>query len=193
MEVRIANARALGFASFAAGTWMYSMALAGWFPDTVLDSPTMASVVAAVALGLFIAGLASFLRNDHWAAFFFTWWAVLWWGIHVGAGVMGEESNTYAGWYFATIAVVNVILFLAAMRDPEALPVRLVSLAIAVGFVSWAVGAWEEWAFFVALAGYIGLVTALAAYWAAAREALTGEIGGGGAKGATAPPAAGTT
>lgn len=181
MENRIANARALGFASFAIGTWMYCMALAGWFPQTVLASSTMGHVTAAVTLGLFIAALASFLRTDHWAAFFFMFWAAVWWGVRVG-GAPDQAHPGYVGWYLAAIAVVALILFFAALRDLETLPVRLVAAGMALAFISWTLGAWGLGGFFTGLAGYLGLVTALASFWAAAAEALGGEVGKGGAK-----------
>lgn len=191
MDTRIANARALGFASFATGAWMYFMAVAGWFPETELSSATMTMMGLATNLGLLIAGLASFFRKDHWAAFFFTFWAGVWWGSHA-ASVAVEGSVAYAGFSMATLAVVSVILFLAAVRDPEALPVRLVAIGTALTFVIWALAAWGLGDFFAHLAGYIGLLTALAAYWAAAAEALGGEVGKGGAGTATAaPPPAG--
>jgi hypothetical protein len=188
MEHRIANARALGFASSAVGSWMYFMALAGWYPQTVLASPTMAHVAAMVTLGLFIAALASFLRTDHWAAFFFMFFAAVWWGVRVG-GAPDPAHPGYVGWYLAAIAVVASILFFAALRDLETLPVRLVAAGIALAFVSWALGAWGLGTFFVGLAGYLGLVTALAAFWATAAEALGGEVGKGGAKSTTTPSA----
>ncbi|MCG6957704.1 MAG: hypothetical protein LJF04_17070 [Gemmatimonadetes bacterium] len=190
MESRIANARALGFASFGIGVWMYCMALAGWFPESVLTSSTMGNVATTVTLGLFIAAIASFLRTDHWAAFFFMFWAATWWGVRAGNGP-DEGNMVYAGWFFAAIAVVNVILFMAAMRDLETGLVRLVNGGIALAFVCWALGAWGLGMFFVALAGYIGLLTALAAFWAAATEALGGVIGKGGAKSDAATPEAG--
>lgn len=190
MEHRIANARALGFASAAIGSWMYFMALAGWFPQTVLASATMAHVAAMVTLGLFIAALASFLRADHWAAFYFMFTAAIWWGLRAGGGP--DQANMgYTGWYFAAIAVVALILFFAALRDLETLPVRLVAGGGALAFISWTLAAWGLGGFFTGLAGYIGLVTALAAFWAAAAEALGGEVGKGGARSTATAPATG--
>ncbi|MCG6989170.1 MAG: hypothetical protein LJF06_13460 [Gemmatimonadetes bacterium] len=189
MEHRIANARALGFASFAIGVWMYCMVLAGWFPQSVLVSPTMGNVATAVTLGLLIAALASFLRTDHWAAFFFMFWAAVWWGVRAGNGP-DQAHMAYAGWFFAAIAVVSVILFFAALRDLETLPVRLVSVGMALVFISWALGAWGL-GFFTGLAGYIGLVTAVSAFWAAAAEALGGEVGKGGARSTSTTTATG--
>lgn len=175
MEARIANPRALGFASFGMGVWMYSMVNAHWFSGSVLGSSTMGVVAMATTLGLLIAALASFLRNDHWVSFFFMFWAAVWWGIHSAASG-APASAAFAGWFDAALAGVSLILFLGALRNAEAPEVRMLSLGATLALASWALGLWGLGTFFVALAGYLGLLTALFAYWACLAEGLGTDV-----------------
>jgi uncharacterized protein len=185
MESRIANARALGFASWAAGVWMVSMVYAGWAARSAFGSPVMHVVVVTAMLPLLIAGLASFLRTDHWAAFFFMFWTAVFWAHSAMPSGSGQPDPHFAGWSNATFVVVSLILFLAALRDHESMPVRLLSLGALLVFACLALAAWGLGDFFAALGGYIGLVTALAGFWASYAEAMGGEAGRGGATAAS--------
>lgn len=183
MGDRVADAKALGYSAFAIIVWMSSMVSAGWYtPDTAVVN----GVITFAALALLIVALASFLRGEAWhAVFFLLWWAlIMGYKTSMETGMMG--MSPYGAWYDITIALVSFLLFAAALRSSFGLPVVLLSIGVALAYLSSAIGGWAGGRFWMVLSGYIGLVTALAAFWAAA--SAFGRLGGG----QRTTPAAGT-
>lgn len=176
MKDRIADPRALGFAAFAILAWMYSMITAGWFGGaSVIGS--MTGVATFAWLALLVAGFAAFLRGDSWHATFFMLWSALIWGFRVALqhGGMANAAG-YGGWYNIAIAVVSFFLFLAALRAAVGIAVVLVSAGFTLTFVFSALGHWFGGSFWIVIAGYLGLLTGLASFWAMA-VALVGPGG----------------
>lgn len=174
MGDRVADAKALGFSAFAIIAWMSSMVSAGWYtPDTAV----MHGVIVFSALALLIVALASFLRGEAWhAVFFLFWWAlIMGYKTSMETGMMGMSA--YGAWYDITIALVSFLLFAAALRSALGMPVVLLSIGVTLTYVASAIGGWAGGRFWMVLSGYIGLVTALAAFWAAA--SAFGQMGGG--------------
>jgi len=171
MENRVANPNGLGFAAWAIGAWMYSMVPAGWFPLEQLESSTMRGVATFAMLALLIAALASFLRGNAWHGVFFMFWSAIWWGYQ---GTGGGGNEVFVGWYFLAIAVVSFFLWWAALRSGLSLPVNLLSLGLWIAFALWALGYWFGLDVLALIGGYVGLLSALAAFWATAVEMLGG-------------------
>ena len=181
MGDRIANPKALGFAAFGIIAWMYSMLYAGWYaPDST--GTFLHQVASFAAIAMLIAALAAFLRNETWYAVFFMFWAAVIWGYRTGLGMGAVNLNAYGGWYGILIALVSLFLLLAAVRVAAGVPVVLLNLGNALAWISWALAGWLGTRFWAVLGGYIGLVTALAAFWAA--WVAFGAMGGEETKGA---------
>lgn len=83
MGERIANPKALGFAAFGIAAWMYGLLNAGWYSMDAAAA-TVGRFTALAAIALFIAALASFLRNESWYAVFFMFWTAVIWGQRAG-------------------------------------------------------------------------------------------------------------
>ena len=177
MGDRIANPKALGFSAFAIVAWMYSLANAG-LSTPAAGSSTMTELTTFALFALLIVAFASFLRNETWYAVFFMFWAAFMWGLHASMG-MTMTSSAFSGWYNITVAIISLFLLLAAMRVAAGPAVTLLNLGITVVFALFALGDWFGGSVWVVVAGYVGLVTALAALWAAWNEfaAMGGEAG----------------
>ncbi|MEJ2216015.1 MAG: GPR1/FUN34/YaaH family transporter [Gemmatimonadota bacterium] len=172
MGDRVADPKALGFGAFAMMAWVYSMQHAGWYANGSYAA-TLHGAAAFATVALLIAALASFLRGETWHAVFFMFWSALLMGYRAGpAGV-----DAVGGWYLLTIALVSFFLFLRALKDGLGVPVVLLAIGVALSFLLYALGSWLGGVFWVVVGGYVGLLTALATFWAAA--SALGIIGGG--------------
>lgn len=169
MNSSIGNPKALGFGAWAIGAWMYSMVPAGWFPVAQMNSSTLAGVATFAKIALLVAALASFLRGESWHGVFFMFWSAVWWGFN-STGAAGG----YAAWYLIVVAVVSFLLWLAANRSGVGAAANLVSLGVWVVFLLWGLGGWFAHDILMVIGGYVGLITALIAFWA-----TFGEIPGG--------------
>jgi succinate-acetate transporter protein len=178
MGDRIANPKALGFSAFAIVAWMYSLANAG-LSTPAAGGTTMTEFTTFALFALFIVALASFLRNETWYAVFFMFWAAFLWGLHASMGAGTMSPSAFSGWYEITVAIISLFLLLAAMRIAAGPAVTLLNLGITLVFVCFALGNWLGGHFWVVIAGYLGLITGLAALWAAWNEfaAIGGEAG----------------
>lgn len=176
MGDRIANPRALGFSALAIGTWMFSLSSAGWSTPV---AETMHQVVPFGLLALFIAALASFLRNETWYAVFFMFWAAYVWGVRATMGGTMTGPSAFDGWYEIAIAVISLFLLLSALRAAAGPAIMLLNLGYTLLFSALALGDWLGGHFWIVVAGYIGLVTGLVVLWAAWNEfvAIGGEAG----------------
>lgn len=167
MEGRIASGKALGFAAFAIGAWMYSSVTAGWYGMEMLGSSTWTSVLAFGTVALLVAALAAFLRDEGWHALFFAFWAAVFWGAQAGSQTGGPGA--YGAWYFFGIAVFTLLLWARTLKVPDiGTSVALVALGTGLAFVGWTLAAWGLGTAFAVIGGYVGLLAALASFWAAA-------------------------
>jgi succinate-acetate transporter protein len=178
MGDRIANPKALGFSAFAIIAWMYSLANAG-LSTPAAESATMAEVTTFALFALLIVAFASFLRNETWYAVFFMFWAAFVWGLHATMGMGTMSPSAFSGWYEIAVAIISLFFLLAALRIAAGPAVTLLNLGNVLVFLAFALGNWFGGHIWVVIAGYLGLVTALAALWAAWNEfgAIGGEAG----------------
>ena len=178
MGDRIANPKALGFGAFAVAAWMYSLANAG-LSTPAAGSGTITELTTFALLALFIAALASFLRNETWYAVFFMFWAAYMWGLHASLGMAMAGPSAYGGWYELMTAIISLFLLLAALRVAAGPGVVLLNLGITLVMVAFALWNWFGGHVWMVISGYLGLITGLAALWAAWGEfaAMGGEAG----------------
>ncbi|MGH8161735.1 MAG: hypothetical protein ACRESR_06260 [Gammaproteobacteria bacterium] len=159
---RVANSRALGFGVFAIAAWLYSMAGAGFMP--MVYGQSLHGVAMIAAIGLLIAGIASFLRREPWLGFFFILWSAVAWSGGVVAGL---------GWLWLALALINFYLWLGVRRRGLEPAIGAIAFLVAVdalgqglfGVVGlhWAgvVGTW------------FGLAAALVAFYVSATSAMS--------------------
>ncbi len=165
MTGKLANPGPLGLAGFAFTTWMLSMMNAGWF-----DAKSMGLVLAlAMAYGgtaQLVAGVLEFPRGNTFGTVAFFSYGAFWWSFALfvfffSSGVPGA----FVGWYLFVWGIFTFYMWIASFKVNTA--VMLVFLALWVTFVLLALGAWGV-SGFTTIGGYVGLVTAILAFYASA-------------------------
>ncbi len=175
MNGKLANPAPLGLAGFAFTTWMLSMINAGWF-----DGKDMGLVLAlALAYGgtaQMVAGVLEFPRGNTFGTVAFFSYGAFWWSFALfvyffGTGVAGG----FVGWYLFVWGIFTFYMWIATLRSNTAL--MLVFLALWITFVLLALGEWGMGSFFHTLGGYVGLVTAVLAFYLSAAEVINEAFG----------------
>lgn len=120
MNSKVANPTALGFGVLAIAFWMFSLAHSGLVHPAGIDPGTMHTVMSIASLGLLIAGIMAFLRQEGWSAFFFLLWAGLYWGSSHGMGhEMMAGTREFNGWFAIALTLVNLYLWFGAFKDKK--------------------------------------------------------------------------
>ena len=170
-----ANPAPLGLAGFAFTTWMLSMVNAGWYSAHDLGL-VLALAMAYGGTAQMVAGILEYAAGNTFGTMAFFSYAAFWWSfalfVHFfAAGV----SAQYVAWYLLMWGVVTFYLWLGTFDKTRAL--QYVFLALWVTFVLLAIGDFGAGAFFGTLGGYVGLVTALLAFYTSAAEIINGSRG----------------
>lgn len=174
---RVANPKVLGFIGLASAGWVYSLASAGWVPGEALAGPVGNQAAVVAMLAMFIAGILSFARGEAWYGGFFLFWSALWWSLHATHNSMGTAPGALDAWYNAALAAGSLIFWLGALRRGLPTPVMLVSLGVTLVLLGFALAGWLAPVFRM-IAGYVGMASALLAFWAAWTELGTADADG---------------
>jgi uncharacterized protein len=167
----IANPAALGLGGFALTTFVLSTHNAGWAPD-----------LTWVGLAFFYGGLAQFAAgmwefktgNTFGATAFSTygafWMALATFVVLVLAGkVPTKDLTNDLGWFLLAFAIFNAYMLVSSLRTNVAtflvfLTLQITEILLFIGFFAGS-GAGEG---MVLIGGYVGVVTALVAWYASA-------------------------
>jgi succinate-acetate transporter protein len=168
----VADPAPLGLGGFALTTFVLSTHNAGWAPD-----------VTWIGLALFYGGLAQFLagmwefrnRNVFGATAFSTygafWFSLGTFVLLVELTKLGTDLNVTEslGWFLLAFAIFNTYMMFWSTRVNAAvfavfLTLEITEILLFIGFFN-GDGAGDGW---VQLGGYVGVVTAAAAWYASA-------------------------
>jgi len=183
----IANPAPLGLAGFAMTTFVLSLWNAGVMKG--------ADVLIVIGLAVFYGGLAQLLAGmwefragNTFGATAFTSYGAFWlffaalfvpgFGIAFGTKA-GPSANTALGFYLIAWAIFTGIMTVASLRTNAATAVVFVLLFIT--YVLLAIGAWGNAAAgngITAIAGWVGILTAIAAWYTAMAGVLSSVSGG---------------
>jgi succinate-acetate transporter protein len=164
----IADPAPLGLAGFALTTFVLSTVNAGWLPDT-LTPVVFGLALAYGGIGQFAAGLWEFAKGNTFGATAFcsygAFWVSYWWLTgHNAADLPAADAHRAIGMYLLAWGIFTAYMSVAASR---------VSLAVLAVFVlltlTFLLLAWGEFATSTGITktgGYVGLLTALAAWYA---------------------------
>lgn len=171
---KVANPGPLGLAGFAFTTWMLSMINAGWF-----DAHAMGMVIAlAMAFGgtaQMVAGVLEYPRGNTFGTVAFFSYGAFWWSFALFAHYFGAQvPAAFVGWYLFMWGVFTFYMWVATFRANRAL--QLVFLFLWLTFVVLAIGTWTNASITVA-GGYLGLITALLAFYASAADVINPAFG----------------
>ena len=166
----VADPAPLGLAGFALSTFVLSAVNAGWIPKPCEP------VVLGVAFGYgglaqFCAGMWEFKRNNTFGATAFTSYGAFWIAFallvtfNVG-GIPAEARPAAVGTFLLAWGIFTAYMTIAATTLSR--PVLIVFILLTITFFVLAFGAFSSQAGVTILGGYLGLLTAIAAWYASA-------------------------
>jgi uncharacterized protein len=167
----IANPAPLGLAAFALTTFVLSMFNSG------LMSEKGEPVVLGLALfygGLaqFAAGMWEFRTGNTFGATAFTsygaFWLSFWALVHFYVPKLGDAASHAIGLYLIAWGIFTAYMFIASLRTTGA--VAVVFLLLTATFIILGIGNAADKTGIVKLGGWVGLATALAAWYASFAE-----------------------
>ena len=169
-DIKVANPAPLGLSAFALTTFVLSAANAGLLPNK-------GDALAVVGLALFygglvqlLAGMWEFRGGNTFGATAFSSYGGFWLAfgtlllpIFGGKAAVDLVSGTAVGYFLFGWAIFTGIMLLAAIRTTGA--TALVFALLFITFLVLAIGAWTGNTTINNIGGYIGLLTALAAWY----------------------------
>ena len=170
MERKLANPAPLGLTGFALTTWMLSLVNAGFFTGSSVPL-VLASAFAFGGTAQFAAGLMEMPRGNTFGCVAFCSYGAFWWTfalfVHFfSAGVSGE----FVAWWLAMWGVFTFFMWIGSLALPRAL--QMVFLALWITFALLAAGDFTGLEAVKHAGGYVGLVTAILAFYLAAAEVI---------------------
>jgi succinate-acetate transporter protein len=164
----IANPAALGLGGFALTTFVLSTHNAGWAPD--LTWVGLAFFYGGLAQ--FTAGMWEFKTGNTFGATAFTTYGGFWMSLAtfvvllLAGKVPAGDVETDLGWFLLAFAIFNTYMMLWSLRVSVA--VFLVFLTLEVTEILLFIGFFGKSMGIIQLGGYVGVVTALVAWYTSA-------------------------
>lgn len=170
-----ANPGPLGLCGFALTTWLLSLINGGFF-----DAQNLGLVFGmAFAFGgtaQIIAGMFEFKKGNTFGFTAFISYGAFWWSWALFVIFFkGNVAPQFVGWYLAVWGTFTLMMFLASFSKPRAL--QTIFFFLTLTFYALAIGDATENHSIVNVGGYLGLVTALCAFYLAAAEMLIDSYG----------------
>jgi len=166
---QIADPAPLGLAAFALTTFMLSTVNAGWLPDTV-EPVVFGLALAYGGIGQFAAGLWEFAKGNTFGATAFcsygAFWVSFWWltGHTDLSGASADDAAHGIGMYLLIWGIFTAYMTVAAFRVSDAVLAVFALLTLTFLVLAWGELATSDGIH--KLGGYLGLLTALAAWYA---------------------------
>ena len=174
MEGKLSNPGPLGLAGFAFTTWMLSMINAGWFTASSLGM-VIALAMAYGGTAQMVAGVLEYRRGNTFGTVAFFSYGAFWWSFALFAHYFGTGvPPAFVGWYLFVWGIFTFYMWIATFRANMAL--QLVFLALWLTFVLLAIGSWGV-SGFGTIGGYVGLITAILAFYLSAAEVINEAFG----------------
>ncbi|MEJ2632430.1 MAG: acetate uptake transporter [Acidihalobacter sp.] len=173
--MKLANPAPLGLAGFAFTTWMLSMHNAGWFTGDAVPL-VLALAFAYGGSAQVLAGLLEFPRGNTFGLVAFTSYGAFWWSFALFVEFFAAKvPGAFVGWFLFVWGVFTFYMWIATFRANRA--VQLVFLALWITFLLLALGVWLGKGGFTIAGGYVGLVTAVLAFYLSAAEVINEAYG----------------
>ena len=170
----VADPAPLGLAGFALTTFVLSAVNAGWIPKA--GEPVMLGLAFGYGgLAQFCAGMWEFKRNNTFGATAFTSYGAFWISLailvifHVGS-IPPEARPVAIGFFLLAWGIFTAYMTLGALNLSR--PVLVVFVLLTITFFVLAIGAFTSQAGINVLGGYLGLLTAIAAWYASAKTVI---------------------
>jgi succinate-acetate transporter protein len=166
----VADPAPLGLAGFALSTFVLSAVNAGLMPKP--GEPVVLGLAFAYGgLAQFCAGMWEFKRNNTFGATAFTSYGAFWIAFALlvtfnVAGIPAEARPVAVGTFLLAWGIFTAYMTIAATTLSR--PVLIVFILLTITFFVLAFGAFSSQAGVTILGGYLGLLTAIAAWYASA-------------------------
>lgn len=161
----IADPAPLGLAGFALTTFLLSVVNAGWMSSTN-EGYVLGLALAYGGGAQLLAGMWEFAKGNTFGAAAFSsygaFWLSFWWLVEHDAAKL-TDADKAIGWYLFAWGVFTLYMTIAATRVSMA--VLAVFVLLTATFFVLAIGRWATSDGITHLGGYIGLVTAVAAWY----------------------------
>jgi uncharacterized protein len=178
----IADPGPLGLAAFALTTFLLSAANAHWMNGNATGAAWLGYALGYGGLVQLLAGMWEFRRGNVFAATAFSSYGGFWIGLFLWARLVAPTAgtgNAFANhdiaWILLAFAIFNTYMLLLASQVNMA--VFLVFLTLEITEIVLAIGNFSNSLGVVQFGGYVGLVTALVAWYTSAAGVSAG-IGG---------------
>jgi uncharacterized protein len=170
----VADPAPLGLAGFALTTFVLSAANAGWIPKS---GETVVCGLAAAYGGIaqLCAGMWEFRRNNTFGATAFSSYGAFWISFYflvtfnVG-GIPAEARPAAIGFYLLAWGIFTAYMTAGAANVSK--PVFVVFILLTITYFVLAIGAFASQPGVSMLGGYLGLLTAIAAWYASAKSVI---------------------
>ncbi|MBD8898761.1 acetate uptake transporter [Rhodanobacter sp. DHG33] len=167
-QTKFSNPAPLGLAGFALTTWLLSMINAGWFSADGMGL-VLACALAYGGTAQAIAGVMELPRGNTFGATAFLSYGAFWWSFALFVLFLHDKvPAAFVGWYLCLWGVFTFYMWLGTFRAPRAL--QLIFLALWITFFLLAAGEWTGMAGLHQTGGYMGLLTAIFAFYLSAAE-----------------------
>ncbi len=176
----IADPAPLGLAAFAATTFLLSAANAGWMSKATGDA-WLGYAFAYGGFGQLLAGMWEFRNRNVFGATAFSTYGGFWIGLGLWALLVAPKATSAAAadhdiaWILLTFAIINTYLLILSTQVNMA--VFLVFLTLEITEIILFIGNFSGSSGTVKFGGYIGLVTALVAWYTSAAGVSNGLAG----------------
>ena len=177
----IADPAPLGLAAFAATTFLLSAANAGWMTKATGDA-WLGYAFAYGGFAQLLAGMWEFRNRNVFGATAFATYGGFWIGLGLWALLVAPHATSAAlanhdvAWILLTFAIFNTYMLILSSQSNMAvfgvfLTLELTEIILFIGNFSGSSGT-------VKFGGYVGIVTALVAWYASAAGVSNGIAGG---------------
>ena len=176
----IADPAPLGLAAFAATTFLLSAANAGWMTKATGDA-WLGYAFAYGGFGQLLAGMWEFRNRNVFGATAFSTYGGFWIGLGLWALLVAPKAASPAAanhdiaWILLTFAIINTYLLILSTQVNMA--VFLVFLTLEATEIILFIGLFGGSTGTVKFGGYVGLVTALVAFYTSAAGISNGVAG----------------
>jgi succinate-acetate transporter protein len=169
--MKLANPAPLGLTGFALTTWMLSLVNAGYYSGTSVPL-VLATAFAFGGTAQFFAGLMEMPRGNTFGFVAFCSYGAFWWTFALFVEFFGPANVPagFVGWWLAAWGMFSLAMFIGSLALNRALQaiffVLVVTFFLLAGADLFGIPALKM------AGGYMGLLTALLAFYLAAAEII---------------------
>ncbi len=169
----------LGLAAFALTTFVLSVTNAGLIGGTAVEV-VLGLALAYGGLAQLLAGMWEFRNGNTFGALAFTSYGAFWLSFAAFAWLFAPQLKAAdaagaLGTYLLGWGIFTAYMWIVTLR--HARPIMIVFLLLTVTYLLLAAGAYTSSDFITHLGGYVGILTAIAAWYASARTVINESFG----------------